>query len=138
MQAENESFANFSSNLARLLKERRYQKKEFAAKIEVSPTVVSNWLRGEAKGGYYPRKKTLSRIADFFGITEEELLGEYEEQNLEYWQNLCRRQQREIENLKAQLAETKGLDTDSDKLKEALKLIVDAVADLVEERSRKA
>ena len=138
MQAENESFANFSSNLARLLKERRYQKKEFAAKIEVSPTVVSNWLRGEAKGGYYPRKKTLSRIADFFGITEEELLGEYEEQKLEYWQNRCRRQQREIENLKAQLAENKGLDTDSDKLKEALKLIVDAVADLVEERSRKA
>lgn len=77
-------------------------------------------------------------IADFFGITEEELLGEYEEHNLEYWQNLCRRQQIEIENLKAQLAENKGPDTDSDKLKEALKLIVDAVADLVEERSRKA
>ena len=77
-------------------------------------------------------------IADFFGITEEELLGVYEEQNLEYWQNLCRRQQIEIENLKAQLAESKGHDNDSDKLKEALKLIVDAVADLVEERSRKA
>lgn len=76
-------------------------------------------------------------IADFFGITEEELLGEYEEQNLEYWQNLCQRQQMEIENLKAQLAENKGHDTDSDKLKEALKLIVDAVADLVEARSRK-
>ena len=77
-------------------------------------------------------------IADYFGITEEELLGKYEEQNLEYWQNLCRKQQREIENLKAQLAENRGQTADSDKLKEALKLIVDAVADLVEERSRKA
>lgn len=77
-------------------------------------------------------------IADYFGITEEELLGEYKEQNLEYWQNLCREQQREIETLKAQLAENRGQAADSDKLKEALKLIVDAVADLVEERSRKA
>lgn len=138
MQAENGSFANFSSNLARLLKAKGCQKKDFAAKMQVSPTVISNWLRGEANGGYFPRKKTLSMIADYFGITEEELLGEYEEQNLEYWQNLCREQQREIETLKAQLAENRGQAADSDKLKEALKLIVDAVADLVEERSRKA
>lgn len=138
MQAENESFVNFSSNLARLLKERRCQKKDFAAKIEVSPTVVSNWLRGEAKGGYYPRKKTLSKIADFFGIEESELLGEYMEHDLNYWKNLCLEQKKEIETLKAQLAENRGHDADSDKLKEALKLIVDVVADLVEERSRKA
>ena len=136
MQAQNESLANFSSNLARLLKERGCQKKDFAAKMQVSPTVISNWLRGEENGGYYPRKKTLLLIADFFGITVADLLGEHEEHDIMYWQALCKKQQAEIEALKAQLAGQVNT-SDSDKLKEALKLIVDAVADLVEERSRK-
>lgn len=137
MQEQNESFANFSSNLARLLKESGCQKKDFASRMQVSPTVISNWLRGEEGGGYYPRKKTLPLIADFFGITVEELLGDCAVKDLEYWQNLCQRQQEEIDRLKAQLAIKGGTASDSDKLKEALKLIVDAVADLVEERSKK-
>ena len=137
MQVQNDSFAYFSSNLARLLKEKGCQKKDFAAKMQVSPTVVSNWLRGEEDGGYYPRKKTLPLIAEFFGVTVAELLGEHEEHDVEYWQSLCRKQQAEIEALKAQIAGQVSSSTDSDKLKEALKLIVDAVADLVEERSRK-
>lgn len=137
MQAQNESFANFSSNLSRLLKAKGCQKKDFAAKMQVSPTVISNWLRGEEDGGYYPRKKTLPLIADFFGVTVADLLGEHEEHDIEYWQTLCKKQQAEIEALRAQLAERVSTSGDSDKLKEALKLIVDAVADLVEERSRK-
>jgi len=137
MQVQNESFANFSSNLARLLKEKGCQKKDFAAKMQVSPTVISNWLRGEEDGGYYPRKKTLPLIADFFGVTVADLLGEHEVHDIAYWQTLCKKQQAEIEDLRAQLAGNATACTDSDKLKEALKLIVDAVADLVEERSRK-
>ena len=105
--------------------------------MQVSPTVISNWLRGEEDGGYYPRKKTLPLIADFFGVTVADLLGEHEEHDIEYWQTLCKKQQAEIEALRVQLAERVSPSNDSDKLKEALKLIVDAVADLVEERSRK-
>ncbi len=137
MQAQNESFANFPSNLARLLKENGCRKKDFATKMQVSPTVISNWLRGEENGGYYPRKKILPLMADFFGITVDELLGVHRERDLEYWQSLCRKQQEEIEALKAQLNGRTVVGDETDKLKAALKIIVDAVADLVEERGRK-
>lgn len=137
MQAKNESFANFSSNLSLLLKEKGCQKKDFAAKMKVSPTVVSNWLRGEENGGYYPRRKTLPLIAAYFDISVDELLGEVEVQDLAYWKELCQKQQKEIEDLKARLAEKEYMEEKPDKLKEALKLIVDAVADLVEERGCK-
>jgi len=137
MQAKSESFANFSSNLALLLKEKGCQKKEFAEKMKVSPTVISNWLRGEENGGYYPRKKTLPLIAAFFDISVEELLGKFEVHDLAYWRELCQKQQKEIEELKAQLAAKESIEAKPDKLKEALKLIVDAVADLVEKRGCK-
>lgn len=145
MQDKSESFAHFSSNLARLLKEKGVRKKDFAKSIHVSPTVISNWLRGEAKGGYHPRRRLLAPIAAYFGISVEELLRAPEApaaptQDLAYWRALCQQQQAEIASLKAQLAATADASTPDDKpdkLKEALKLIVDAVADLVEERGCK-
>lgn len=142
MQDKSESFAHFSSNLARLLKEKGARKKDFAESINVSPTVISHWLRGEENGGYHPRRRLLPPIAAYFNISVEELLSAHEVQDLAYWRSLCRQQQAEIAELKAQLAAAaaaaKGApDGKPDKLKEALKLIVDAVADLVEERGCK-
>ena len=136
MQVKNESFFNFSKNLARLLKERGCKKKDFAQKMKVSPTVISHWLRGEENGGYCPRKKTLPLIAEFFGVSVEELLGEVEVQDLAYWKSLCEQQREEIENLKLKLSKKENTERQSDKLKEAMKLIVDSVADLIEERNR--
>lgn len=141
MQAQNESLVNFSSNLRRLIKEYGCQKKDLALSLRVSPTVVSNWLRGSENGGYYPHRKNLQNIADYFGISVNELLSSNpkKEESIEYWKEQCRAMQSEIDNLKQQLSaapHSASTGSDEERLKDALKIIVDAVADLVAERRK--
>lgn len=136
MQAKKDKMKNFSSNLARLLKETGTTKKLFAEEMDVSDAVISNWLRTE--NGYLPRLKKLPAIAAFFGITVDELLAEHEQLEVKdaaYWEQRCHQQEAEIAKLKEQLA-SNLIPSSDDKLKEALKLIVDVVADLVEARKK--
>lgn len=61
----------FGENLKRLRKEKGLTQGEFSRFIGVSFQTVSKWERNET----YPDITTLPRIAAFFGVTTDELLG---------------------------------------------------------------
>ena len=63
---------NLSENLYSLRKSRGLSQEEFAEQIHVSRQAISKWERGEA----YPDIENLIAIANFYGITLDELVRE--------------------------------------------------------------
>ena len=61
----------FADNLQRLRKERKITQTDFATLLNVSRGAVGNWETGQR----IPDTDTLSRIADFFHVTVDYLLG---------------------------------------------------------------
>ncbi len=59
-----------SKNIARYRREKNITQDELAASLDVTPQAVSNWERGG-----YPDITLLPGIANFFGVTIDELMG---------------------------------------------------------------
>ena len=62
---------NFIKNLSNLLEENDITQRELAEKINVTEVTISRYLSGERS----PRIEIVSKIADFFGVTTDYLLG---------------------------------------------------------------
>jgi len=62
---------NFIKNLSVLLEENDITQRELAEKINVTEVTISRYLSGERS----PRIEIVSKIADFFGVTTDYLLG---------------------------------------------------------------
>ena len=62
---------NLSKNLYSLRKNRGLSQEEFAEKIHISRQAVSKWERGEA----YPDTENLIMIADFYGVSLDDLIN---------------------------------------------------------------
>ena len=61
----------FPAILSEFLKENNLTRTEFAARIGVKPSQVSEWLKGKAKPGY----DNLRQMALAFGISADYFLG---------------------------------------------------------------
>lgn len=61
----------FPDTLRQLRKKRRLTQKQFAKKVFISPSSVSQYETGRI----LPSRETLKRIADFFGVSTEYLMG---------------------------------------------------------------
>ncbi len=127
----------FAQNLRKFLNEKGIKKKELADKVGVKAPVVSNWLGSN----YYPRPKTLQSIADALGVTVDELTGESKDETaqqlaesqeaVEYWRKRALEAESRVEQLQGRPNVTPA---GVIKLKEALMVIVDVVAELVDEK----
>ena len=62
---------SFVKNLRFLMAEKEINQKELARKIDVDPSVVSLWLSGKRM----PNADSLCRLADYFGVSVDFLLG---------------------------------------------------------------
>lgn len=62
---------DLGQNIAQLRTERGLLQKELAANLKVSVGTISNY----EKGRHYPDPATLCKIAEFFGVTTDYLLG---------------------------------------------------------------
>ena len=65
---------NLGNNLYNLRKKRGLSQEEFAEKIHISRQAVSKWERGEA----FPDTENLIEIAEFYGVTIDELVNRAE------------------------------------------------------------
>lgn len=65
------NYCNFGENLKKLRKGRNLTQKELGAKIGLSKAVVSKYENGMG----YPAFDVLIRIAQYFGVTTDYLLG---------------------------------------------------------------
>lgn len=65
------NYSDFGENLKHLRKSRELTQKDFGAKIGLSKAVVSKYENGMA----YPSFDVLVRIAQYFGVTTDYLLG---------------------------------------------------------------
>ena len=65
---------NLGNNLYNLRKKRGLSQEEFAEKIHISRQAVSKWERGEA----FPDIENLIEIAEFYGVTIDELVNKAE------------------------------------------------------------
>lgn len=61
----------FRSNLKKYLKEQRKTQKELADFLEISPAIVSYYI----KGINTPRMDKIDKICEFFGIQRSDLIG---------------------------------------------------------------
>ena len=62
---------DFGNTLRGLIAEKEINQKELARKIDVDPSVVSLWLSGKRM----PNVDSLCRLADYFGVSVDFLLG---------------------------------------------------------------
>lgn len=62
---------DFGNTLRGLIAEKEINQKELARKIDVDPSVVSLWLSGKRM----PNADSLCRLADYFGVSVDFLLG---------------------------------------------------------------
>lgn len=62
---------NFIKNLSALLEEKNITQRELAEKINVTEVTISRYLSGERS----PRIEIVSKIAEFFGVSIDYLLG---------------------------------------------------------------
>ena len=60
----------FAQILKKIMDERQVTNYELAKKLDIHPTTVANWLDGAM-----PRKKMMGRLADYFNVSIEYLLG---------------------------------------------------------------
>lgn len=65
------NYSNFGENLKHLRSSRNLTQKDFGAKIGLSKAVVSKYENGMG----YPSFDVLIRIAQYFGVTTDYLLG---------------------------------------------------------------
>ena len=65
------NYSNFGENLKQLRKSRNLTQKELGAKVSLSKAVVSKYENGMG----YPSFDVLIRIAQYFGVTTDYLLG---------------------------------------------------------------
>lgn len=65
------NYSDFGENLKKLRKSRNLTQKELGAKIGLSKAVVSKYENGMG----YPAFDVLIRIAQYFGVTTDYLLG---------------------------------------------------------------
>lgn len=63
--------SNFSSNFKNLLKRNKIKQKDIAEILDINVTTISKWVNGY----FIPESKHLQKIANFFEINIEELLG---------------------------------------------------------------
>ena len=63
--------SSFATNMRILMKERRITQDELAAKIGKTKQSVSQYVNGDSEPGY----ETLVKIADFFSVSTDYLLG---------------------------------------------------------------
>lgn len=68
----------FGNRLRILLEEKDLEGKEFAKIIHVQPPTVSNWLNGNR----FPNQDTLRKIADYFNVSVDYLLGRTDIRNI--------------------------------------------------------
>lgn len=61
----------FSNNLIFLQKERAITNYRLAKSIGVHPTTIQNWRNGK-----HPQTGHAKQVADFFGVTMDEMLSE--------------------------------------------------------------
>lgn len=61
----------FRTNLKKYLKEKKKTQKELAEYLEVSPAIVSYYI----KGINTPRMDKIDKISEFFGIERSDLIG---------------------------------------------------------------
>ena len=61
----------FSGVLRVLMKDRKVTSKELAEKLGITQPAVNNYMAGKA----FPVVKNLCKLADFFGVTPDKLLG---------------------------------------------------------------
>lgn len=64
--------------LKALRKERRLTQKELAAEFSTTDSNISGWESGK----WQPDLETLIKLADFFGVTVDYLLGREEQKNI--------------------------------------------------------
>lgn len=67
----------FRTNLKKYLKEQRKTQKELADYLEISPAIVSYYI----KGTNTPRMDKIDKICEFFGIQRSDLIGHNTELN---------------------------------------------------------
>lgn len=65
-------FVSISQNLKHLMDSKGLSNYQLAKDLDVHPTSIANWLSGTSK----PIKRMQVRIADYFGITVENLAGD--------------------------------------------------------------
>lgn len=75
-----------SKNIARLRREKDITQDELASALDVTPQAVSNWERGG-----YPDIALLPGIANFFGVTIDELMGNDEIGRRKDWESYFER-----------------------------------------------
>lgn len=61
---------DFAQNLQRLMDEQGLSNYQLAKNLDIHPTTVANWLDGKI-----PRKRTQLLLANYFGVSIDELLG---------------------------------------------------------------
>jgi len=66
---------HFSNCLAQLLKERGVMQKELGEALYVSKSRLHHWIKGRAE----PDLEMLARIADFFDVSADFLIGREDE-----------------------------------------------------------
>ncbi|MCK8826030.1 helix-turn-helix domain-containing protein [Fuchsiella alkaliacetigena] len=121
--------------LKKLIKEHNLLQKDFAKKIGFSKSTVTMWIRGDRE----PDNKTLRKIADFFNVSVDYLLGRTNQKNpekanskikqaladdpelFEFWQEISKR-----EDLRLMFKQTKDLSPKSiHRIIEVIKIIED-------------
>ena len=70
MQQLNTTIVVFADRLSALMQKRKVTQAQLAQEFRVSQAAVSKWLKGTVPSG-----ETLVRLAHFFGVTAEELVG---------------------------------------------------------------
>jgi transcriptional regulator with XRE-family HTH domain len=70
MQPPDTTLVVFAGQLRALMQERKVTQVRLAQEFRVSQAAVSKWLRGTVPSG-----ETLVRLAHFFGVTPEQLVG---------------------------------------------------------------
>lgn len=63
----------FAQQLSKLMDSRSLTNYQLAKDLDIHPTTVANWLSGKI-----PMKKTLAILADYFGVSVDELIGNAE------------------------------------------------------------
>ena len=66
---------NIAENIKRLRMENSLTQAELADDLSVSPQAISRWEKGQA----YPDIELLVKVADYFNVTVDELMGRKEE-----------------------------------------------------------
>ncbi len=79
------SLEEFSTKLKELMKTEQVSRRALATKIDVERKSLLNWLNGL----YYPRYNALIKVADFFKVSTDYLLGTKEGLSEKEYKSMC-------------------------------------------------